>query len=127
MNEELKRIFSENLRNLLEQKDKTQADLCRHMKVSSATVSDWCNGRKMPRTDKIQSICNWLGVELSALLEDSTNESYYINPESAQIAQEIFDNPELRALFDASRNVTPDQLRTVTALLKSFKETNPDA
>ena len=44
--------------------------MARHMRVSSATASDWVNGKKMPRADKLISLANCLHVELSDLLED---------------------------------------------------------
>ena len=43
--EEYKRIFSKNLLHFLEINQKSQADLCKYIGVSSATVSDWCNGK----------------------------------------------------------------------------------
>lgn len=72
---EIREIFSKNLKYYLELNEKTQADLRRYMGVSSATASDWCNARKIPRTDKIRTICAWLGVELEDLLtEKATKE-----------------------------------------------------
>ena len=68
--EELMKIFSRNLERLLVDRKKSQADMARYMCVSSATASEWVNGKKMPRTDKIQSLANWLNVELSDLLTD---------------------------------------------------------
>ena len=66
--EAMRKTFSKNLRRLLVENGKTQADLCRFMKVSSATASEWSNGKKIPRTDKLLSICAWLNCELSDLL-----------------------------------------------------------
>ena len=71
--DEIRKIFAKNLNNYLYLNGKTQADLYRYMGVSSATASNWCNGVKMPRMDKIQAICNWLGVEKSDLLESKNN------------------------------------------------------
>lgn len=121
--EQYKKIFAKNLTSYLEANDKTQADLYKYLGVSSATVSDWCNGKKMPRMDKIQSICNWLNIEKSDLLEDHSenSESYYINAETAKAAQEIFENKELRALFDTARTAEPEDLRTVHSMLLALK------
>lgn len=69
MSEELREVFAKNLKLYMEKIGKTQADLMRHMKVSSATASDWVNGRKMPRADKLQAITTWLGIRLSDLME----------------------------------------------------------
>ena len=66
--EDLNKIFSDNLLYWLEQRGKSQADLYKKMGVSSATASDWCNYKKIPRTDKLIEIANWLMIEISDLL-----------------------------------------------------------
>ena len=48
--------------------------------------------------------------------------AYYLNEETAAIAQEIFDNPELRALFDVSRNATPDDLLMARDILTALQK-----
>lgn len=49
---------------------------------------------------------------------------YYLDNETSKIAQEIFDNPELRMLFDASRKVSPDDLRLVAEMVKRMSGDN---
>ena len=66
--EELRGIFAANLNNFLELNGYNQADLARHMGVSTTTSSKWCTGKTAPRLDKIQKICNWLGIEKDDLL-----------------------------------------------------------
>lgn len=70
MDEKIKKIFTEKLSYYLSYRDKTQADLARAMGVTTSTVSDWCNGKKMPRSDRLQAIARWLGIELSDLLTE---------------------------------------------------------
>lgn len=67
---EIQKIFSRNLTFWLNERNKTQADLYKKMKVSSATASDWCNEKIIPRVDKLVVIADWLNIELSDLLED---------------------------------------------------------
>lgn len=132
MDEELKKIFAGNLKRWLQERDKSQVELAKYMKVSSPTVSDWVNGKKMPRADKLQSISNWLSIDLSDLLMNKGDNSpeqdspYYLNPKTAQIAQQVFDDPNLRILFDAARDVKPENIRLAAEMLKRFKETNPN-
>lgn len=78
--------------------------------------------KNKPSSDKLQKIADYLGVSVDYLLngEDSDAE-YYINPETKQIAQEIFDNPELRMLFDTARNCSPEDMKKVIAMVKAFK------
>lgn len=75
MSRELIEIFSENLQRIMKERDKTQADLARYFSISSATASDWYNGKKMPRASKLQSIANWLTVDLSDLLKENSETS----------------------------------------------------
>lgn len=102
--------FSKNLRTLLKKNGKTQADLYKWLNVSSATVSDWCNGKKFPTIDKLIQISYWLNIDLSILLE---SEYYYPLTQPSEDAQELLsifarlsdDNKELllrlgRALED---------------------------
>ena len=119
--EELRRIFAKKLNYYLGVNGYSQADLARRMQVSTATTAKWCTGQTMPRIDKLQSICNWLGIEKSDLLEDKPNESnYYLNDEAKDLAQFLFENPEYRVLFDASRKVRKEDLEIVKELLDRF-------
>ena len=52
--------------------------------------------------------------------------TYYTNPETAKVAQQIFDDPDLHALFDAAKDSKPEALKAAAVLLKTLKGTNPD-
>lgn len=61
--------FGKNLKYWLEYREKTQADLASYMGVSTSTVSNWCNGIKLPRMDKVDKICDFLTIDHSDLME----------------------------------------------------------
>lgn len=129
--EELRKAFAKKLRYYLDLNGYNQADLARHMHVTTATTAKWCTGKTMPRIDKVQSICNWLGIQKSDLLEEVDHgsefaRSYYLNPETARIAQQIYDDPDLHALFDAASDSDPEDMQMAADLLKRLKKTNPD-
>ena len=44
-----------------------------------------------------------------------------MNEETAAIAQDIFENKELRLLFDAARDADPEDLETVHNMLMALK------
>lgn len=74
--------------------------------------------------DRLTAIANYLGVSPDYLMTgDSHEESskYYINEETAQMAQEIFENKELRLLFSAARDASPEDLKTTHDLLLALK------
>lgn len=68
-----KKIFSKNLNFQLKRNNKTQTDLAKFLNVTTSTVSDWCNGKKFPRIDKIQKIADWMRINKSDLIEEKSN------------------------------------------------------
>jgi hypothetical protein len=45
---------------------------------------------------------------------------WYLDRETAELAQKLKDNPELRVLFDAARNVPAEDLRVVQATVEAL-------
>lgn len=75
---ENREILSRNLSKLMRINGKTQMDLANDLKISQTTVSEWMNGKKYPRIDKLQLLADYFGVYKSELLEDKSyfRESY---------------------------------------------------
>ena len=67
-NESIKATFKENLNKLLIEKDVTQKALADFVGVSTATVSDWKKGKKMPLMEKVDKICQFFHVDRSKLV-----------------------------------------------------------
>ena len=53
---------------------------------------------------------------------NSEHEHYYIDPEAAKMAQELYDNPGMRILFDAAKNVSPEDLKVAAELISRMKK-----
>lgn len=83
---ETKRIFGNNLSNILESKGITQLELATEINVATSSVSYWCNGEKMPRMDKIEMIAEYLGVTKSDLLEERVTRTTVLSDEDIQFA-----------------------------------------
>lgn len=119
--QEFNEIFSKRLKYYLGKKDMTQADLARLLGVSTQSVTNWCKGSKSPRMDKIDAMCNIFHCRRSDLMEEHKEGSYYLDPETAKKAQEIFENKQLSLLFDAARDADPEDLETVHTMLMALK------
>lgn len=120
---ELNQIIANNIAQQLSTRNITQLELAEYMHVSQATVSNWCKGIKIPRMNKIDQICKFFDIERSDLLEDHTNDKeYYTNKETAKVAQEIFENKDLRMLFDTARDAKAEDLKTVHSVLLALKK-----
>ena len=130
MNEKDREIFARNLTYYMNRNKVNGVTLAKYMKVSSATVSDWMHGKKMPRVDKLKSLSNFFRINMTDLTDDADEKSqqddYYINPETAKVAQAIFDDSDLHALFDAAQNSKPEDLKMAADLLRRLKGTNID-
>ena len=98
------------------------ADIAREAGITKSTFSDWKNGRSCPKDEKLRKIAKVLGVTVDYLKTGEEEQSvYYINEETAQVAQEIFENKDLRVLFDAARDAKPEDLRTTYDMLMALK------
>lgn len=119
-----KKLFSNNLRYYMELHGKTQTDLINDLHVNKSAVSTWCNGTRLPRMDKVDMLAKYFNIKRSDLIEDkkdADDDTYYLNPETSKIAQEIYDNKELSLLFDAARDADPEDLQTVHSMLMALK------
>ena len=83
------------------------ADVAKATGISYSTFTDWKAGRYTPKAEKRQIIADFFNVPLEYLDTGEMPEQYYFNPETAQIAQEIYDDKDLHALFDAARGSSP--------------------
>lgn len=115
-----KEIMARNIQRLMDKYGKDRNDVCKDLGISYTTFTDWVKGKTYPRIDKIEMLANYFHVSKSDLVEDSSAE-YYENDDTAAIAQEIFDNHDLRVLFDAARDADPEDIKTTYDMLMALK------
>ncbi len=120
-----KKIFSKNLNYYMNLNNKTQTDLINDLGFNKSAVSTWCNGTRLPRMDKVEILAQYFGINRSDLIEDKNeqlDDNYYLNDETREIAQEVFENPEMRTLFKVARNMPPERLKAHIEFMKSLAE-----
>ena len=74
--------------------------------------------------DRLKEISEYLDTTMEHLMTEKKKEggeTYYLNDETAKMAQDIFENKELRVLFDAARDASPEDLQTVHSMLLALK------
>ena len=76
-----------------------------------------------PTAKKLQQIADYFNVSVEYLIsgQEKEGDRYYLNNETAQVAQEIFENKELRALFDVQRDMEPEDLRALHQMALALK------
>ncbi len=64
-----KKIFSKNLLDLLESREKSQKEVANAIGVSPQTFNTWCQGVAIPRMGKVQLLADYFHIKKSDLIE----------------------------------------------------------
>lgn len=62
-------IFSTNLRLYMAKAGKSRREVSEAIGVSYFTFSDWCNGKKYPRIEKLEALAEYFGVSVPELID----------------------------------------------------------
>lgn len=122
----------EVIRELKTRKGLTTKQLSELSSVPLGTLNKILSGTtKDPQLETLRAIANALGCRVEDFVDNplpvevpTAPPDYYLSPEISQMAQEIYDNPELRILFDASRKLEKEDILTVVSLVKRMKGYN---
>ena len=113
--------LAQRLKDLRSEKGLSQSALADILGRTQQAIGKWEVGKSEPDGATLLKLSAFFNVTTDYLLGKSDNPhgapaqpttsapSYYNDPEVAQMANEIKDNPDMRILFDASRD--PDVIR----------------
>ena len=130
---ELYGIVGKMLRDIRESKGYTLEVSAEHLGITPKSLQRYECGERKIKMGTLQSLCEFYGVEYDSFIrkakeqfsgneEDSdTSTPYYLNDETRQIAQKVFENPELRTLFHVARDISPERLKAHIDFMKSLK------
>lgn len=125
--EEYAKLVSKNLKRLAYESDKSPAEIAKALGINKSTLSSWMNGHRIPKMDKIDILCNYFGCDREDIMEEYDpyrKKAYYFDKDTGDKAQELFENQNLRILFDAARDSRPEDLQMAAELLERLKRTN---
>lgn len=116
-----KKIMSENLKYYIEKSGKDRRELADAWGFPYSTVTEWINGKKYPRIDRIEIMADYFGIQKSDLIEDKSLEE---KKDKTDVAVDIVfrlnaDKDFLEAV-KLLNGLTTEQLVTVRALLQSL-------
>ena len=101
----------------------SQAKLEKEIGISSGASYKWKNSS--PSMEVLEKLSKYFGVSVDYLMtgkEKEGGETYYLNDETREIAQEIFENPDVKSLFDMSRKMTPERLKAHIEFIKKMQD-----
>lgn len=74
--EDVRKIITENLNELIKRKNIKSVDLAEQLGVSKSAVSHWLAGDNSPNIELLAKICQIYGVKLSEMLNEKIETSY---------------------------------------------------
>lgn len=111
----------EKYKFLLESKGVKTAEVSRSTGIDPATFSHWKKGKYEPKKETIQKLADYLGVPLSYFYGEEKEPSYYIDDEVAEIAQQLHDDPDLRLMFMAARDMPKEDIIAFRQLMSKWR------
>jgi transcriptional regulator with XRE-family HTH domain len=116
-----KAIFSKNLKYYIDKCGKDRRELAAIWGFPYSTLSEWINGRKYPRIDRIEIMADYFGILKSDLIEEKmTEEKEKDNEILAEIIVRMRMDEEFKSLVESLYLLDSDKIQGVKQLLQAF-------
>lgn len=100
----------------------SQAELANVLDVAQQTVASWEKSKSSPNYDLLQKIADFFNVSTDELLGRETKGGYYVNAETAEIANALKEGDGmLRVMFDTVRKLPPEKMREAANYIEYLK------
>lgn len=120
-NDKMKKLFSQRLVSIMQENNINQVELSKILGVSESTVGKWILCKAIPRMGVIQKLSDYFHVGKSYFLEEDANTGYYTDPTVNAYAEQLRTNPNMRLLFDATKDMTKEDIDYVVDLVNRLK------
>ena len=120
-------LIGDRLSSLLQESGISQTELSEMLGVSRSKVNKWIMKKALPRMGLIEKMSSIFGVPKSYFLEEVVDDrrAYYLNPETAEMAEKLRTNEGLRMLFKASEDLPPEKMQEAYSYVKYLKSKEP--
>ncbi len=117
-------LSKEKLNIIKNSKNFTNAKIAELTGIKLSTIDKIFSGaNKNPTLDTLKKIAKILDCSIDDFInyEEEPTSPYYLDRKTGELAQEIHDNPDLRILLDASKDLSPEDLKTVITIAQKIK------
>jgi len=114
-----KEIFARNLRKQILRSGKHRKQIAEDLNCSYSTLTEWINGKKYPRIDRIEILAEYFNISKSDLIEDF-EEIKKDNDRLAAIIVKLRTNKELLDVVERLMSLDKTKLESLRRLLDTF-------
>ena len=124
--------LGENIRFLRTKKGYSQDDIANMLGYKSfTTIQKWESGVSEPPLKALKKLSEIVNLDMNDLatkkLSYNTNEDnnvYYLDDDARDMAQFLYENPDYKVLFDASRKVKKEDIQFVKEMIDRMSNKN---
>lgn len=124
--------LGENIRFLRTKKGYSQDDIANMLGYKSfTTIQKWESGVSEPPLKVLKKLSEIFNIDMNDLatkkLAYNTNEDnnvYYLDDDARDMAQFLYENPDYKVLFDASRKVKKEDIEFVKEMIDRMSNKN---
>ena len=119
-----KEIMSKNLKYYIAKSGKDRRELAEIWGFPYSTVTEWINGRKYPRIDRIEVMADYFGILKSDLIEEKTEEhreTQMKNDILSDIILKLNEDEELLSMVATLSNLGFEKREAVKSVLNAFE------
>ena len=116
-----KETMSKNLKYYIERSGKDRKELAEIWGFPYSTVTEWINGRKYPRIDRVEIMADYFGILKSDLIEEKTEEHKEMHEKNDAITDIIIrlrTDDEFLSVVKKINALDSEQLRGLSAFIK---------
>lgn len=112
----------------------TQEKLAKKLNVSTSTIGTYEIGRSKPDIEMLQKIADVFGVSMEYLLgktevrtqADKVVKAIQDDPELLEFWNDLTYREEMRTMLSQSRDLEPEDMKTILRLIKRFKKSQSE-
>lgn len=114
-----KDILAKNLKKHIAKSGKDRRTISEELEVSYSTLTEWVNGKKYPRIDRVEALANYFNISKSDLIEDF-EDIKKDNDRLVSIIVKLRTNKELLDVVERLMSLDKTKLESLRRLLDTF-------
>lgn len=118
-----KNILAKNLQYYMDKNKISRQDLCKALDFKYSTLSEWLQGKKTPRMDKVEKIAQYFNIPKSYLIEEITKDIEVKNTEISNIVHLLRIDPDFFDLCNQISKLSQEQKKALTHMLTVLDDT----